>query len=119
MAATKPQLRQAIVTLATAQRLFDHAGKDLMFVSEVGWHCWDGGRWKADEAAARRRADELPRLVLRDARDCLDVASKESDPDRRDKLTAKAGVLTKWARSVRIQQGCGSGVSGCWSGGWL
>jgi putative DNA primase/helicase len=66
----------------------------------VGWHCWDEGRWKADEAAARRRADDLPRLVLRDARDCLDVASRESDPDRRDKLTAKAGVLTKWARKL-------------------
>jgi P4 family phage/plasmid primase-like protien len=84
--------------LGNACRLFDHAGRDLMFVSEVGWHCWNGWRWVQDEAAARRRADELPRLVLRDARDCLDIASRESDPDRRDKLTAKAGVLTKWAR---------------------
>jgi putative DNA primase/helicase len=84
--------------LGNVQRLFDHAGQDLLFVEGIGWHTWNGHRWQPNEAAARRRADELPRIVLRDARDCLDAASKEVDPDRRDKLSSKAGVLTRWAK---------------------
>jgi putative DNA primase/helicase len=84
--------------LGNCRRLFDHAGRDLLFVESVGWHVWGGNRWQPNEAAARRMADELPRIVLSDARDCLDAASRDADPDRRDKLSNKAERLTKWSR---------------------
>jgi hypothetical protein len=106
-----PRRMQVILTWETVSRLFDHTGRDLMFVSEVGVaHLERRTLAVQDEAAARRQADELPRLVLRDARDCLDIASRESDPDRRDKLTAKAGVLTKWARRCESSKTGGGGV---------
>lgn len=84
--------------LGNVGRLFAHAGQNLLFVEGIGWHVWNGNRWQTNEAAARRMADELPRIVLRDARDCLDAAAKESDPDRRDKLSHRAERLTKWSR---------------------
>jgi putative DNA primase/helicase len=67
-------------------------------VSEVGWHCWDGRRWVQDEAAARRRADDLPQLVLRDARDTLDMASRESDRSKRENFMEVANRQAKWAK---------------------
>lgn len=50
------------------QRLCLHFGADLMFVPRVGWHVWDGARWLKDPdmLAARRRAQALAPLILRE-----------------------------------------------------
>jgi putative DNA primase/helicase len=83
--------------LGNAARLFDHAGRDLLYVSEIGWHTWGGNRWFYDPAAAGRHADGLARLVLLDAATAASRAASATGDDRETWRT-RAAALQSWAR---------------------
>ncbi len=74
-----PELDGAKLSLndtGNGQRFALYCGDDAMFVPRVGWHIWDGRRWKLDPdgIAVRRHAQtiqtriiaELPHVVLED-----------------------------------------------------
>lgn len=65
-------LRQAAAfdrnDLGNGKRLVLHFGENLMFVPRVGWHVWEGRVWQVDPdmIATRKKAQNLPDLVLRE-----------------------------------------------------
>lgn len=80
-----------------------YSGEEAMYVPRVGWHVWDGRRWKLDPdtIAVRRLAQgiqhriiaEIPHLALEDWQ--LSAISKEADlRTRRKALAALEGDLT-------------------------
>lgn len=52
--------------LGNARRFVLHFGSDVIHIPGVGWHVWDGMRWRKDafRIAVRSRAQKLSRLVL-------------------------------------------------------
>lgn len=52
---------------ANAQRVAHHMGGHLVFVPGIGWHVWDGARWRCDPLEARRHVGKLGAIVMREA----------------------------------------------------
>lgn len=60
-----------------------YAGR-LMHVTGIGWHCWDGTRWRADDTGAPTRA------VLDMVRRALSESARSDDKDQAKDLAADA-----------------------------
>lgn len=76
-----------------ALRLAAIYGSELMFVSGIGWHHWEGARWRYDDQGHARRAvyDVLGRAIV----EALDNADKDLRADARkcESASGVAGVL--------------------------
>jgi putative DNA primase/helicase len=61
-----------------AERLVATHGQDLRYVPGVGWHYWDGCRWRRDDdGELTRRVRDVARRMLRDATDEPDDAERK------------------------------------------
>jgi putative DNA primase/helicase len=61
-----------------AERLVDRHGTDLRYVSGIGWHAWDGERWRVDrDGGAMRRMKATIRSAY------SDLAQIDDDDERR------------------------------------
>lgn len=72
--------------LGMAHKLAKHFTGNLLHVHGVGWHRWDGTRWRRDEDGAARRAVHT---VLR--RDRATVAELELAAEKRDQALKAIG----------------------------
>jgi putative DNA primase/helicase len=77
----------------------------LLHVTGIGWHCWDGQRWAADDTGAATRAvlDVLKR-AWSDARDDKDLAADVRKCESKagiDGVLGIAGALTDFCATVR------------------
>lgn len=65
--------------MGNGARLVRRFGDHLMYVGEVGWHCWDGGTWRAEgaELRARHKAHEAVRAI-RDEVKLVNKAAREA-----------------------------------------
>jgi putative DNA primase/helicase len=65
----------AATDLCNAERLVAQHGDDLRYVPGIGWHAWDGCRWRRDEdGEPMRRAKASARLIPREAEGVQDKA---------------------------------------------
>lgn len=81
-AATKKR-QPPLTDLGNAERLVTEHGNDLRFAPGIGWHSWDGRRWKRDtDGEPIRRAKQTVRAMYAEA--------AELDGDDRERLA-------KWA----------------------
>lgn len=76
------QKRAAIprTDLGMAERLVEDHGADVRFVPGLGWHGWDGQRWRRDDDGA------MMRRAKRTARTLRDEAAQIDDPDEAQKV---------------------------------
>lgn len=73
-----------LTELGNAERLAGRHGHDLIYVYGIGWHVWDGRRWRRDKSGeVERKAVETVRSIHEEA------AKVESDEKRKE--------LAKWA----------------------
>lgn len=106
-----------------ARRLRRRFGSDLLFVDQIGWHCWDGRRfaYALGEPRAVKRAQWTQALMLRFEVKALrdegppppsDLELEESDPTER-KLLARERVQA-WGKTISAMQrhALGSGNAG-------
>lgn len=49
--------------VGNGRRFIHHFGDDICHVSQVGWHIWDGTRWKGDEMITKEMAPEIRKLA--------------------------------------------------------
>src|SRR5467141_3667487 len=70
--------------LGNAERLVARHGVDVRFVPGMGWHAWDGRRWRIDDDGAVLRRAKLS------VRSILGEAQRIEDFDKRK-------AATKWA----------------------
>lgn len=73
-----------LTDLGNAERLVHRDGADLLFVRGLGWHCWDGRRYRIDETG------EVERRAKRCVREIYLEAAAEPDPEEREKLVKHA-----------------------------
>ena len=52
--------------LGNAERFIERCGGDVLYIAELGWHVWDGRRWKADpsEKYVRRLAHKTAKAIF-------------------------------------------------------
>lgn len=81
---------------ANALRLRRHFGAQLMFVPGHGWHVW-APPWRRDEAAARRLAQQLGRIIATEAADKAAASTRADSAEARKLMHAEAAALMKWA----------------------
>lgn len=91
--------------LRMAQRLAAMHEDRLLHVHRIGWHLWDGTRWKQDD-------DGAPLRAVRDTIDQALVELRHLEPSERDKLykdigksesaSAMNGILTLAAADERL-----------------
>jgi putative DNA primase/helicase len=82
---------------ANAQRIVHHMGAYLLFVPGIGWHVWDGARWRADALEARRYVGKLGRLIMGEVAAMTARAAKVEDRDRAERERELAEKLLKFA----------------------
>lgn len=82
------------------QRFALYFGDDAMYVPRVGWHVWDGKRWKLDpdNIAVRRHAQELHELIQKEI---PFVQLNSAEKRRVDRL--------EWVRAELLDLGRGEG----------
>jgi hypothetical protein len=57
-----------LTDLGNAERLVDEHGDDLRYVPQLGWHIWDGRRWRPDgDGEVHRRAKTTVRQIAAQA----------------------------------------------------
>jgi putative DNA primase/helicase len=111
------------------QRLLHYFRNDVLFIDKIGWHCWDGARWKAeggDHVAALRAQQTAARIVLEAdymAATPAEMAAIEAgedakiDLDRlRQEVSGKEATADQKARARRLEQVI---VTGEWAAGEL
>ena len=66
--------------IGNAQRLIDQYGKHLRYVVNVGWHAWDGKRWRIDagDVAVRRYAHRVAKAILAEVAHLADPKMQEA-----------------------------------------
>ena len=82
---------------ANAQRIVHHMGSYLLFVRGLGWHVWDGARWRLDALEARRHVGRLGQLIMGEAAAIAAEAAKIGDRDRAERKRELAEKLLKFA----------------------
>lgn len=82
---------------ANARRILHHMGSYLLFVPGLGWHVWDGARWRLDTLEARRHAGRLGQLVMAEAGAIVAKAAKLADRDKAERERELAEKLLKFA----------------------
>lgn len=82
---------------ANAQRIVRHMGGWLLFVRGLGWHVWDGVRWRLDALEARRHVGRLGQIVMGEAAAIAAKAAKIPDRDRAERERELAEKLLKFA----------------------
>ena len=66
-------MRFALTDLGNAERLVEQHGRDIRFVPGLGWHSWDGCRWRSDgDGEIMRRAKQTARGILAEAQNVED-----------------------------------------------
>ncbi len=85
---------------ANARRIEHHMGSYLLYVPGLGWHVWDGARWRLDSLEARRHVSRLGRLIMEEAAGITAKAAKIEDRDRADRNRQLAEKLLKFAGQV-------------------
>lgn len=73
-----------------ARRLVRLYGQDIKYVTDLGWFCWDGSRWKRNDAAVMQMAKETVLSIY-------DEAAMEKQEERKT-------ALSKWAVSSQSRQ---------------
>jgi putative DNA primase/helicase len=97
------------------QRLALYHGDRLRFVPRVGWHVWDGMRWRADEDDLGARclcqtvqtliAAEIPHLRLRNAeQQCLSALEAVNAEIKVVEASAAGGAGDDSARAERLAE---------------
>lgn len=76
--------------VGNAARLIARHGADMMYVGNVGWHAWDGTRWKRDDSVARELAKATTARIGAEA-------SLINSADVR-------AARLRWARSSQMRQ---------------
>ena len=80
------------------RRFVRHFGRDLRFVSRMGWHVWDGTRWKVDEEIAKDVAPRVRSLAQKiGPLIALEAAHIVPTPRERDLLEKEAALLRREA----------------------
>lgn len=82
---------------ANAGRIVHHMGGYLLYVPGLGWHVWDGARWRLDALEARRHAGRLGQIVMGEVAALMAKAAKITDRDRADRERELAEKLLKFA----------------------
>lgn len=74
--------------VGNAKRLIARHGADLLHVTDIGWHVWDGTRWNldADGKLVMRRAQKTAKAMKAEA----DAAAEAAGPRRRSEARAAA-----------------------------
>ena len=68
-----------LTDLGNAERLVALHGDAMRFVPGLGWHVWDGGRWRVDDTGeVQRRAKHAARKRLHDAAECRDADDRKA-----------------------------------------
>ncbi|MFQ6553411.1 phage/plasmid primase, P4 family [Aestuariibius insulae] len=126
--------KQSLNDTGNANRFVLYCGQDCMFVPRVGWHVWDGKRWKLDpdgiavrgraqsihewiekeiphlqlSATERRRVDRLNaiRIDLRDFDKAYPDLSEDERVEKRQQLLAEKDKLNGelWGRGSSRQR---------------
>jgi putative DNA primase/helicase len=67
-----------LTDLGNAERLAARHGDDLRYVPQLGWHVWDGRRWRPDgDGEVHRRAKQVARAVAHDAVELDDADARK------------------------------------------
>lgn len=82
---------------ANAHRIVRHMGSYLLYVPGLGWHVWDGARWRLDALEARRHVGRLGQIVMGEVAAMMAKAAKIEDRDRADRERELAQELLKFA----------------------
>jgi putative DNA primase/helicase len=82
---------------ANAARIVHHMGSFLLCVPGLGWHVWDGARWRLDALEARRHVGKLGRLIMGEAAAIAEKAAKIADRDRAERERELAEKVLKFA----------------------
>lgn len=82
---------------ANAHRLVRHFGDSLLFAPGVGWHAYDGARWKHDSLEARRLTSKLGRRILGEAGAMMQHAATVTNREESDRAQELAEKLFKFA----------------------
>jgi putative DNA primase/helicase len=95
--------RERLLTeYGNACRLVDAFGHDIRRCPQFpggGWLCWDGRRWKVDDAERIVRLSARVALLLRaDAKRVKAQAKEEGDSDEKKRLEKIAKAIEAWAR---------------------
>lgn len=85
---------------ANARRIEHHMGDTLLYVPNIGWHVWEGARWKLDPLEARRHVGRLGRIVLAEAGNTFDRAARASSRAQADTLQELGEKLVKFSGTV-------------------
>ena len=93
--------RQPLNDIGNGHRFRIHFGRDILFVSQVGWFVWDGARWKRDPEISR----DCSPLIRSRAHNMSALIEQEVDflqPSKRDRqLLTEERELRK--RRVEIE----------------
>ena len=82
---------------ANAFRIVHHMGSYLLYVRGLGWHVWDGARWRLDALDARRHVGRLGQIVMGEVAAMMAKAAKIEDRARADRERELAEKLLKFA----------------------
>ncbi|WP_073953761.1 phage/plasmid primase, P4 family [Thalassospira sp. TSL5-1] len=65
--------------IGNAERFLARHGQDLLYVREVGWHCWNGTHWAPDgsDEAVKQKAHETARSIMEE----VAALQKQGRPD--------------------------------------
>lgn len=87
------------------RRFVRHFGEDLRFVSRMGWHVWDGARWKVDEEIAKDVAPRVRALAQRiGPLIALEAGQITPTPRERELLEKEAALLKREADLERMPE---------------
>lgn len=78
--------------IGNSRRLRMRWGSDILFVPNLGWHCWDGARWhraENDEDAVREFAHRTAEAIL------LEAYAMQPTPREREFMAAAEDALAR------------------------
>lgn len=95
-----PEAKGALLPLndtGNGQRFALYCGDDAMYVPRVGWHIWDGRRWKLDPdgIAVRRHAQSIHERVAGEVPFLALTAAENRRADRLDHVRAELASIER------------------------
>ena len=83
--------------VANGHRIAHHFRGRALYVEGIGWHHRDTGRWQHDELAVRALAQQLGKIIAKEAADLAQWVAEAGDPDERKRREAVMSARFKWA----------------------